>query len=83
MVKNQGKLVIDEPFSDALRLGPLAGGIQLGSFQGVGGRVLGVFHGVVHREEGQKKPGRMERRFQGPQNRNPVSGMRNSSTRVS
>lgn len=41
----------DEPFGHALRVVSLGGGVQLGGFQRIGRRVLGVFHSVVHREE--------------------------------
>lgn len=43
------KEILDEPFGHALRVVSLAGGIQLGGFQRIGRRVLGIFHGVVHR----------------------------------
>lgn len=45
----------DEPFGHALRLVPLSGRIQLGSFQRIGRRVLGIIHGVVHREEVRRR----------------------------
>lgn len=36
------------PLGDAVRVGTLAGGIELGSLNAAGSRVLVILHGIIH-----------------------------------